>query len=96
MGSRGAFVNINKGDYRFVSGGQIYNAIVFDESSNVKYLVQSSGSIKVPDYSHTANRIYAIFDNKGNNKSIGIYTTRQLPIGIESLPPTMKTIDKKR
>ena len=73
MGSRGAFVNINNEDYRFVSGGQIYNNIGFDESSNVKYLVQSSGSIKVPDYSHTANRIYAIFDNKGNNKSIGIY-----------------------
>ena len=93
MGSRGAFVNINKGDYRFVSGGQIYNAIGFDESSNVKYLVQSSGSIKVPDYSHTANRIYAIFDNKGNIKSIGIsenhIKVKSIDLGHTHYEPTL-------
>ena len=64
MGSRGAFVNISNGDYRFVSGGQIYNTIGFDDSSNIKYLVQSSGSIKFTDYSHIANKIYAIFKLK--------------------------------
>ena len=76
IGKRGAFVYINNGDYRFVSGGQIYNAIGFDESSNVKYLVQSSGSIKVPDYSHTANRIY---ENHIKVKSIDLGHTHYEP-----------------
>ena len=74
-------------------GGQIYNTIGFDESSNVKYLIQSSGSIKVPDYSHTANRIYAIFDNNGNIKSIGIYENhikvKSIDLGHAHYEPTL-------
>lgn len=56
-------------------------------------MAQSSGSIKVPDYSHTANRIYAIFDNKGNNKSIGIYENhikvKSIDLGHTHYEPTL-------
>ncbi len=93
MGSRGAFVNINNNDFRFVSGGQIYNTVGFDESSNVRYLVQTSGAVKVPDYSHSSDRIYAVFDKKGNIKSIGIYENhikvKSIDLGHPHYEPTL-------
>ena len=55
-------------------------------------MIQSSGSIKVPDYTHTANRIYAIFDN-GNIKSIGIYENhikvKSIDLGHAHYEPTL-------
>lgn len=72
MGSRGAFVNIDDNNYNFVDGGQLYKTIYFDKENDIKILKQSKGSIKVPDYSHTGDVIYAVFQ-KGKVKSIGIY-----------------------
>lgn len=57
MGSRASFENVNIGDFRFVENGQNYNSV--GEYENVKILVQNSGNVKAPEYSHTANRIYA-------------------------------------
>lgn len=72
MGGRGAFRNVNTGDFTFVNGGQIYHAVGFDEG--IKYLIQEEGHTgqKVPDYSHTGDRIYVLL-SKGKVKSIGIY-----------------------
>jgi len=39
---------------------------------NVKVLVQTSGAVKAPEYSHSANRIYAIIQN-GQLKHIAFY-----------------------
>lgn len=93
MGSRGAFLNINSGDFRFICGGQIYNTIGFDKTNNVKYLIQTSGSIKAPDYSHSPNRIYAIFDNKGKIKTIGVYANhikiKSIDLGHTHYEPTL-------
>lgn len=72
MGGRGVFKNINTGDFSFVEGGQIYHTVGFDDG--IKYLIQEEGHTgqKVPDYSHTADRIYVLL-SKGKVKSIGIY-----------------------
>lgn len=62
MGGRGAFINVNKQDFTFVEGGQTYHSI--GEVDGVKVLVREKGnSVKAPDYSHTANRTYAIIQN---------------------------------
>jgi len=70
MGSRGAFVSVNTGDFSFVEGGQNYYSI--GEIDNVKVLVQKEGAVKAPEYSHTENRIYAIIQ-KGQLKHIAYY-----------------------
>ena len=58
MGSRISFKNIHAGNFTFVDGGKTFRSIGgFD---NVKILVRDSGSVKAPEFSHTANRIYAI------------------------------------
>ena len=72
MGGRASFVDVHNGNFDFVDGGQKYFSIGFDAKNNIKYLVQPVGSVKVPDYSHTGERIYAIIQN-GEVKSIGIY-----------------------
>ena len=61
MGSRGAFMNVNEGDFRFKLNGQSYHSI--GEVDGVKVLVRDTGSVKAPDYSHTADRIYAVIQN---------------------------------
>lgn len=72
MGGRGAFINVNLGDFTFVEGGQIYHAVGFEDG--IKYLIQENGHTgqKVPDYSHSSDRIYVLL-SKGQVKSIGIY-----------------------
>lgn len=72
MGGRSSFVDIYGGNFDFVEGGQKYFSIGYDAANNIKYLVQPTGSVKVPDYSHTGERIYAIIQD-GDIKSIGIY-----------------------
>ena len=63
MGSRSSFKNVHAGDFSFVDGGKTFRSIGgFD---NVKILVRDSGSVKAPEYSHTANRIYAIVQDGG-------------------------------
>lgn len=75
MGSRGAFVNVSIGDFRFNIGTgqnqQTYKTIgVIDE---VQVIVQDKGqSVKAPDYSHTANRTYAVIQN-GKLKHLAFY-----------------------
>lgn len=61
MGSRGAFVDVNMNDFTFKAGGQLYQSIGL--SGDVKVLVQTKGAVKAPEYSHTANRVYAIIQD---------------------------------
>ena len=72
MGGRGSFININEDNFNFTEGGQKYFALEYDANNNIKYLVQPKGSVKVPDYSHSGDRIYVILQNN-EIKSIGIY-----------------------
>lgn len=59
MGSRGAFEDVNTGNFTFVDGGKTFNSI--GEVDGVKVLVRADGySVKAPEYSHTENRIYAV------------------------------------
>ena len=70
MGSRGAFVDVASGNFNFVEGGQTYQSI--GEVDGVKVLVKITGSVKAPEYSHTANRVYAIVQ-AGSLKHIAFY-----------------------
>lgn len=58
MGSRGAFADVNTGNFTFVDGGQTYHSL--GEVDGVKVIVRDKGSVKAPEFSHTANRIYAV------------------------------------
>lgn len=61
MGSRGAFVDVNTGDFTFKAGGQHYKSIgVLSTNPNVKVIVQDSSNVKAPEFSHTPGRIYAV------------------------------------
>lgn len=68
--ARGAFVDVNIGDFTFVAGGQQYLSIGM--SGEVKVLVQTKGAVKAPDFSHTENRIYAVVQD-GKLKHIAYY-----------------------
>lgn len=80
MGSRGSFEDVSSGNFNFVDGGQTYKSI--GEVDGVKVLVKTSGSVKAPEYSHTANRVYAIiqdgalkhltFYDENHNQSVSI------------------------
>ena len=61
MGSRGAFVNVDKKDFSFKEGGQRYKSLgTLSSNPNVKVIVQDSNNVKAPEYSHTAGRVYAV------------------------------------
>ena len=61
MGSRGAFVNVDKGDFSFKEGGQHYKSIgTLSTNPNVKIIIQDSNNVKAPEYSHTPGRVYAV------------------------------------
>lgn len=61
MGSRGAFVNVNEGNFTFIEGGQHYKAIgILSSNPNVKIIVQDSSNVKAPEFSHTPGRVYAV------------------------------------
>ncbi|MBQ1947660.1 MAG: hypothetical protein II359_03525 [Clostridia bacterium] len=70
MGSRGAFEDVNTGNFTFIDGGQTFNSI--GEVDGVKVLVRTSGSVKAPEYSHTENRTYAIVQD-GQLKHLTFY-----------------------
>lgn len=70
MGSRGAFVDINIGDFTFIEGKQQYHTV--GELENVKVLIQTSGAVKAPDFSHTPNRVYAVVQG-GKLKHVTYY-----------------------
>jgi len=82
MRSRGAFINIENDDFSFVVNGQKYHSLYFDVKRNIKYLIQTEGSNKVPDYSHSPNRIYALIQN-GKAKSIWIYEDHVKKVSID-------------
>ena len=68
--SRSPFKNINAGDFSFVDGGKTFRSIGgFD---NVKILVRDKGSVKAPEFSHTAGRVYAIVQD-GKLKHLAYY-----------------------
>lgn len=70
MGSRGSFVNVNTGEFSFKEGGKTYRSI--GRLGNIKALVRDKGSVKAPEYSHSADRIYAIIQN-GTLKHVAYY-----------------------
>lgn len=73
MVSRGAFINVNIGDFRFKDGGQNYFSIgTLSSDPNVKVLIQGKGSVKAPEFSHTEGRVYAIVQD-GKLKHLTYY-----------------------
>lgn len=73
MGSRGAFVDVNSGNFSFVEGGQHYKSLgVLSSNPNVKIIVQDSNAVKAPEFSHTAGRIYAVVKD-GELKHLAYY-----------------------
>lgn len=73
MGSRGAFVDVNRGDFTFVSGGQNYYSLgSLSSDPNVKVIIQKSGSVKAPEFSHTPGRVYATVQD-GKLKHLSYY-----------------------
>lgn len=73
MGSRGAFIDVNVKNFTFKEGGQHYKSIgILKENPNVKVIIQDSNNVKVPEYSHTPGRIYAVVKD-GRLKHLGYY-----------------------
>lgn len=73
MGSRGAFVDVDKRNFTFVENGQKYYSLgTLANDDNIKILIQKSGSVKAPEYSHTENRVYAIVQD-GKLKHLSFY-----------------------
>lgn len=73
MGSRGAFENVDIGNFAFREGKQHYKSIgSLSTDANVKVIVQDSNNVKAPEYSHTAGRIYAVVKN-GQLKHLAYY-----------------------
>ncbi len=61
MGSRGSFVDVDKGDFSFKVDGQHYKSVgALSSNPNVKVIIQDSSNVKAPEFSHSPNRIYAI------------------------------------
>ena len=58
------------GNFHFKEGGQNYHSV--GEVDEIQVIIQDSGSVKAPEYSHTANRSYAIVQN-GKLKHITFY-----------------------
>ncbi len=70
MGSRGSFVNVEKGDFSFVEDGKKYESM--GEIAGVKIIQKMDGPVNAPAYSHSPNRIYAVLQ-KGNIKYLAFY-----------------------
>lgn len=61
MGNRGAFTDVNMGDFDFKDGGQHYKSLgTLSNDANVKIIIQDSNNVKTSEYSHTPGRIYAV------------------------------------
>ena len=70
MGSRSSFVSVNTGNFTFREGRRTYRKVGM--VGEIKVLIQTSGAVKAPEYSHTPNRIYAIVQN-GKVKHLAYY-----------------------
>ena len=88
MGSRGSFVDVSSGNYNFKAGGQHYKSLgILSSNPNVKIIVQDSNNVKAPEYSHTANRIYAVVKN-GELKHLAYYDeNHKQAVSIDFLHP---------
>ena len=77
MGSRGAFQDVDTGKFNFVENGQNYHTV--GDVDGVQVILQNSGAVKAPEYSHSAERAYAIVQN-GKLKHLSFYdeTHRQI------------------
>lgn len=76
MGSRGAFVNVDKGDFTFSEGGQHYKSLgTLKNNPNVKIIVQDSNNVVAPMFSHTEGRVYAVVKN-GALKHLAYYDSQ--------------------
>ena len=81
MGSRGAFENVDLGNFHFKEGGQNYHSV--GEVDGIQVIIQDSGSVKAPEFSHTANRSYAIVQN-GKLKHLTFYDETHSQVGFAS------------
>lgn len=70
IGSRGAFINVDRGDFNFVLNRKLYESI--GKIGEVNILIKCSGSVKTPEYSHSSNSVYAIIQ-KGKLKHLAFY-----------------------
>jgi len=70
MGSRGAFIDVNRSNFNFTENGQHYEKI--GEIAGVQILNQTYGAVKAPEYSHSSNRIYAVIQS-GKLKHLTFY-----------------------
>lgn len=70
MGGRGAFIDVCNGDFHFVEGGKRYHSV--GVVGNTKVLVQDKGASKAPEFSHTADRSYAVIQD-GKLKHLAWY-----------------------
>lgn len=71
MGGRGAFLNVDKGDFRFCTNGQVYHTIGHVDDIEI---IQRDGKTSVcpPELSHKPNQKYAVVKN-GKLKYISFY-----------------------
>lgn len=73
MGSRGAFINVDVGNFSFLEGGQHYMSIgTLSSDDNVKIIIQDSKNVKAPEFSHTPGRVYAVVKD-GQLKHVAFY-----------------------
>lgn len=71
MGSRGAFVNVNSGNFSFVENGQRYSTI--GQIDDIQILsMGATKNVKAPEYSHSSNRVYVTMKD-GKIKHISFY-----------------------
>lgn len=70
MGSRSDFVSVNTNNFTFREGRRKYESV--GTVSGLKVLIQTSGGVKAPEYSHSPNRVYAVVQN-GKIKHIAYY-----------------------
>lgn len=71
MGGRGAFINVENKDFRFVDNGQTF--ITIGEIDDIQIISRMKPyQSKAPEYSHTKSRIYAVVKN-GIIKNIVYY-----------------------
>ena len=73
MGSRGAFENVDTGNFAFKEGGQHYHSVgTLTSDPNVKVIIKDSSNVKAPEFSHTPGRIYAVVKD-GQLKHLAYY-----------------------
>lgn len=82
MGGRASFVNVNVGDFSFTSGGQTFVSRGMIGDVKVIEKISGTGSVGVPRFSHTANRIYAVVQD-GSLKYLALYDNHNQKICID-------------